>query len=286
MAVRYTTIQEVRDACGVDSTLKTDAEITRSIEEVEFRLEAFYDTRFIPTLTVSQLDGTNDNRIKLERNPVLQVRKLKTSDQSVNPQGVDISEGSGYLYLNEDATVNRFPMKRNNTWVEYSYGWVEEKTSDSSPFDLVQTRLDGDYTLTSAAGDSSATITVDDGSIFTSGDYVRIYGVDGNRETTKVTGVSSNDLTLEFISQPHTDDSLVVKVGAPEWFKELVAIVAGIKVVGNIVGSQFDEITGYDIGDIRVQKGEPYTQWRETIIRLVEQRDDIMKRRSQRIHVS
>jgi len=38
--------------------------------------------------------------------------------------------------------------------------------------------------------------------------------------------------------------------------------------VARVVGQSFDEITGYSLSELSVQKGEPYTQFRETTTQL------------------
>lgn len=287
MVARYGSIQGVRDACGVDSTIKSDAEITRMIEDVEARLESFYNTSFTPIVAIDVVDGTAKNNLTLKKNPVLQIRKVRANkDTTINPSGVDVSESSGCIYLNSTAGLYNFPYGVKNTIVEYVYAWLEETRSTSAPYQQVQTTLDGAITLSNAGGDANKVVSVVDGSLFSQNDFVRIWGVDGKREVALVISVNSNDLTLDFISTAHENGSYVTKLQTPEWFVELVNIVAGIKAVAGVIGSQFDEITGYTLGDLSVQKGEPYTQWRETIVRLVQQRDDIMSRRTPRARVA
>ena len=55
-------------------------------------------------------------------------------------------------------------------------------------------------------------------------------------------------------------------------------IWASIAAISRVVGESFDEITGYTMGEFQVQKGEPYTQWREAIVRLEQQAREIQQR--------
>ena len=286
MALRYSTVQAARDASGVPISLADDATVTRVMEEVEFLLEAHYGTVFTPTIDIAILDGTGHERVLLTNNPVLQIRKCTTNDQVVQPQHLDISEGSGYIYLNEGASVSRFAARRRKVYVEYVYAWLEEaRNRTTAPYMVVQSKLSSAYTLSSAGGDEGATLAVVDGSLFAANDWVRVWGIDGKRETVRVTAVDGNDLTVEYISQPHVEGSYVTKLQCPEWFQELVAIVTGIALCANAVGATFDFIAGYTIGDLQVQKGVPYTHWREALMRLVARRDEIMRTRTPRSHV-
>ena len=36
-----------------------------------------------------------------------------------------------------------------------------------------------------------------------------------------------------------------------------------LMLFGREVGQSFDDITGYSLSELQVQKGEPFTQWRE-----------------------
>ena len=49
-------------------------------------------------------------------------------------------------------------------------------------------------------------------------------------------------------------------------------------MVARIVGQSYTDIVGYNIGEMRVQKGEPYTQWRETAVQLIKERNDLLGR--------
>ena len=48
-------------------------------------------------------------------------------------------------------------------------------------------------------------------------------------------------------------------------------------MVARIVGQSYTDTVGYDLGELHVQKGEPYTQWRETAIQLIKERDEMYK---------
>ena len=63
-------------------------------------------------------------------------------------------------------------------------------------------------------------------------------------------------------------------------------LIASIALVARIVGESYTDIVGYNIGEMRVQKGEPYTQWRETANQLIKERDELMSRISIRPRVT
>ena len=53
-------------------------------------------------------------------------------------------------------------------------------------------------------------------------------------------------------------------------------ITCAIAMVARIVGESYTDIVGYTLGEMSVQKGEPYTQWRETATQLIKERDKIL----------
>ena len=49
-----------------------------------------------------------------------------------------------------------------------------------------------------------------------------------------------------------------------------------ISMVARIVGESYTDTVGYGLGELNIQKGEPYTQWRETAVQLIKERDRLM----------
>ena len=89
-------------------------------------------------------------------------------------------------------------------WGLGRYGHVGTAVSPA-----VETALDGEVD----AGDT--TVNVDDASSLSVDDYVQIGGGIGG-DVGKITGISTNELTLELgLMHPHADDSEVVKVESP-----------------------------------------------------------------------
>ena len=56
--------------------------------------------------------------------------------------------------------------------------------------------------------------------------------------------------------------------------KLYVGIAANVRAEGQ----SFADITGYTIEGFQVQKGEPFTQFREAIIQLTKQKDELLSR--------
>lgn len=262
----YVTVASVRRTCGIGSSEISDGDVGSTITEVEKQVQRFFNTVFTPTEKIDILDGNDTNRIILDQNPLLSVRALKIDGTTEDPANLEIYKESGYIFLGEDADTSTFTDKRNAIVVKYIYGTVENSsTSTTSSADEV-------------AGTSvSVAVADDDG--FADENWVEIYGMDGNREVAQISGTpTGNVLILDQLVQTHESGSTVVKLETSENFKKLMNLIASVALVARIVGQSYTDIVGYNLGELHVQKGEPYTQWRETAKQLIKERDEMMAR--------
>lgn len=64
----------------------------------------------------------------------------------------------------------------------------------------------------------------------------------------------------------------------PNLVKKYVAIVAAIMALAHQIGGTYDDITSFALGPMQGSLGEPYTNIRETVLKLVNERDRITKK--------
>ena len=88
--------------------------------------------------------------------------------------------------------------------------------------------------------------------------------------------------STETLGYPHENASRVVLMQTPQIVDRLVQVIASLMMVARIVGESYDEIVGYTLGDMIIQKGEPYTQWRETATQLEKEKNSILLHLRQR----
>lgn len=264
---RYITKAQVRTLVGIESTQISDDDVDDLIYDVEFQLERYFNTTFTPKLEIEKLDGNGKNSIFINNVPLLAVRTLKDDTTSIDLSTIDFSR-SGRIRLGDTSTVTSFTDKKNIVIVEYYYGYREFPTSG------------GTETTTSADVDagSAVAISVSSETGFATNDWVEIYGVDGNREVSKVTGTATGTITVDALKFDHDSGSLVRKLEVPVHILRLMKVCSALAMVSRIVGDSADDIVGYTMGEFQVQKGEPYTQWRETALQLVRERDELMSR--------
>lgn len=261
----YVSIADVRRVSGITSTLVDDTDVTATITDIEERVNEYIGTTSVPRRTTEIRDGDGTDNIIVNHLPLLRVVALKIDGVSVTPSNLFVNLDTGFIQLKTDAEVTLF--KRNlpqRVALDYFYGLMKNT--------VTQTTSDGAVT---AGNGITLTLTSETG--FTNGDWIRITGTDGNQEITKIDALSTKDATVD-ISYDHVDDSLVTKMDIPQIVKELTGVLAGIKLVARVVGATFDELTGYEIDELRVQKGEPFTQWRETSSQLIKVRDQLLTR--------
>ncbi len=253
MALRYVTIESVRTACGITTQFISDADMMELLEYMEEEIEQYINTRFLPYTVIEQHEGDGSERLILKRNPILKLRALTIDETTVDVNNVRVDKQPGIIWLTTAADISSFTHRtneRNLVRVKYDYGVLEATTT--------QTTTDA----AEVAGDS-VVVAVADAGPFEVDDQIEIEGMDSKREVCRITSISSNNITVDNLSFDHEASSMVTKQRVPKVAERLMLIACSMAAVARVVGQSFDEITGYSIGELHVQKGEPYTQWRE-----------------------
>lgn len=266
MAVRFITVAQVRAYSGVTDTLVSDADLTEIIEDIEYQIEKFLNSNLVPATTIESQTGNGKTTTFTSRAPLLALLSLTVNDTVI---GLDTTDWdvSGRIKLLSGSDRAIFPRdKTNKVWIKYIHGRLEWDK-------LVAT----DTTSDSVAGTSIA-LAVSSETGFSTNDYVEISSFDGNKEVAKVTGTSSNTITVDNLTLTHLSGATVRRYQIDSTITRFMKIWASIAAISRVVGESFDEITGYTMGEFQVQKGEPYTQWREAIVRLEQQAKEIQQR--------
>jgi uncharacterized protein YqfB (UPF0267 family) len=262
----YVTIAEVRRTVGITSTSTiSDSDIGDIIAEVEPQIERYYNTVFTPKEKIEVRDGTGTNRLVLLKNPVMNVRSLKIDGTAEDTDNLNVYKGSGIIELSSSSTATRFTAGSRKIAIKYYYGFLEESSTSTT------------LSTASTAG-SSVALSVASESGFSTDDWVEIIGMDGNQESAKITGTDVTEITVDQLIYAHEAGSIITKLQVMEVIKKLMRIVCSLAVVARIVGQSSTDIVGYTLTEFSVQKGEPYTQWRETAAQLIKERDDLMSK--------
>ena len=262
----FATVAEVRRICGIAAAEISDTDVGLMIVDAEAKIPRFFNTYFKPTERIEINDGEGTSRHHLEKNPVLGVRALKIDGTTVDPDDLELQKESGYIFLGTGAEVPTFSSKRNSVVVKYVYGSVIHSQTVS--------------TTSSAAtiAGTGVSVSVASETGFAENDWVEILGMDGYREAAKITATGVGSITLDQLVQTHESGSSIVKLEVEHIFIELMNTVCAIACVARIIGQSYTDIVGYTLAEMHVQKGEPYTQWRETANQLIKQRDEMMSR--------
>lgn len=265
----YITIASVRRTVGISSTATmSDSDIGDVIAECEPQVARYYNTKFTPEERIDIYDGNGTVRLMLGKNPLLAVRELKIDGDTEDPANLFINKESGKIVLDttQSLTNSVFKSGPNKIRVKYIHGFMEESSSN--------TTTDADST----AGTSVA-LSVASESGFADNDWVEIYGMDGYREAAQISGSpTTGEIVVDQLVQTHESGSKVVKLQIMNEITKLMNIIASIGIVARIIGQSATDIVGYTMSEFSVQKGEPYTQWRETVTQLIKERDMIMER--------
>jgi len=257
----YITADDVRRASGAPTSLISDTLIDGAITIVEAEMERWMNTAFKPTVRIEHRDGNSLPRLFTLKNPLLSVRALTlNTSTSITPSYLNWEKSSGKVELSNDAEAGNFTSGQNNTFIKYLYGLMEESSTN---------------TLTTAVSTAGTTVslTVSDESDFADKDWVEIYGMDGNQEVAQISGdPTANTIVVDQLVQAHESGSSIVKLQIPYYIKRFMEIEAAIYVAIYAIGGTYTFNTSYSLGELTVNKGEPYPQWREVIQRMINER--------------
>ena len=262
----YVTIASVRRTSGISSSEISDDDVAAIIVECEPQVSRVFNTVFIPTQRIDILDGNGTTRMFVMKNPLLAVRELKIDGTTEDPANLNISKESGMIQLDvtADLTNSVFTEKDKAIVVKYLYGWLEESSTSSTTSADEVAGTDVSIALASITG-------------FADEDWVEIYGMDGHREVAQINATpGAGAIVVDQLVQTHESGSTVVKLQINEIFKKLMNYACAISMVARIVGQSYTDTVGYGLGELNIQKGEPYTQWRETSAQLIKERDRLM----------
>ena len=260
----YVTIASVRRTVGIASTEINDDDVTAIIAEIEPQIERHFNAVFTPKTIIENRVGNSTYRMILRRNPVLAVRDLYIDGTQEGTANLTVFKESGKIELNSDATASTFAKGDTINTVKYIHGWLEESSVNST---------------SSAAGVAGTNVSIALASItgFLDEDWVEIYGMDGFREVAQINATpGAGAIVVDKLVQTHELGSTVVKLQISPIMSKLMNVSCALAMVARIVGQSYTDIVGYNLGELRVQKGEPYTQWRETAVQLIKERDRLM----------
>ena len=269
----FITADDVRRASGAPASLITDALINEAITIIEDEMKRWMNTAFVPTVRIEHRDGNSLPRMFTMKNPLLSVRALTINDSTtITPAYIDWSKQSGKLILSNAAEGGSFIQGTNNTFIKYLYGLLEDSTTNTS-------------LSTATVAGTTVSMTVDSISGFADEDWVEIIGMDGKREVAQITATpATGAIVVDQLVQTHAVDSTITKLQIPYYIKRFMEIEAAIYVAVYAIGGTYTFNTSYSIGDLSVNKGEPYPQWREVIQRMINERK--MRRATIRIRPS
>ena len=253
---RFVSVKEVREISGITSSEIGDDDIGDMISRKEEEIEIRLNTVLSPQVFIDRLDGTNRNTIYTRKSPLISLRTVKNQDTTLTIQNLRF-ERSGRIRLGLNSTTktfSTFPLLQDSVIIEYYVADIEFPTNG------------GKSTTTDVKSTAGTTVVL---SVVASGDFkvddwVEVFGIDGFKEAALITAIgSSTAITVDNLRYTHVSGSYVRKLVPNRAITEYIMLEVALMLFGREVGQSFDDITGYTLTEFQVQKGEPFTQWRE-----------------------
>lgn len=257
----YITAADVRRASGAPSSLISDTLIDQAIVIIEEEMTRWMNTAFVPTVRIEHRDGNSLARMFTMKNPLLSVRALTINDStSITPAYIDVEKQSGKITLSREAEGGTFVQGTNNTFIKYLYGLMEYSTTETT-------------LSTATVAGTTVSMTVASETNFADEDWVEILGMDGKIEVAQISGTpTTNTIVVDQLVHTHAVDSTITKLQIPIYIKRFMEVEAAIYIAIFAIGGTYTFNTSYTLGELTVNKGEPYPQWREVIQRMINER--------------
>lgn len=258
-----TTKQDVRDVNGATLELIPDETIDNIISIAEKRGLNKFNVKIEPTTNVDFIQVIDENFVKTNKNPLLSIKRLKQNNLDVNMDNIKFNS-LGTIRQDFRRFINRTGIFRRNNmvFVEYLYGWVEEK----------------DYKELTTVAISSGTgveILVADNTKFAVDDYIRIKGFDGFIDVAKVTATVSGKITVDELIFNHEVDSLIEILTCPSIINDWILYESAYQVANHIVGNTSNLATSYTYPEHSATIGVAWTHWTQARDSNAKTRDDI-----------
>ena len=249
----YTTVEAVRTCGRIEADKISNDDVTSLISRAEKEVDRLMNTTYDPKTIIERMDsdlGVSPERFFVSHFPILRIIELKIDQTSVSPKYLKIYRG-GKIEITENAEKTQMSNDLQDNIIKYSYADFEISSTSTETTSAVTEADDVSIAVSSSTG-------------IITGNYVQIEGMDGYSEIALVSNVADGTHITASISLPHESGSIVTKMEIPEIIVRLTDVVTSLMMIARFVGASYDDIVGYDIDGLHVQKGEPYTQFRES----------------------
>lgn len=253
----YTTTARVRTACGIESTAIDSDDVKSLITDAEKEVDRLMNTTYNPKTIIERMDaerGISPNSFFVLHAPICRVVAFKIDQTTVSPKYLKGYPG-GRVEMMTTAEKPQLSNDLQDNVIKYTYGDLEVSATSTTTAAAV---TEGDGTSIEVASSTGIKVNA----------YVKIEGMDGYSEIVLVSAVADSTHITASLSLPHESGSIVTLMEIPGIIVRLTDIITALMMVARLVGASYDEIVGYDLDGLHVQKGEPYTQWRETALQL------------------
>lgn len=270
-ATHYCSVSDVFRAAGMPRSAIDDSDVLEFIKDAEAEVDRYTDTTYWAVHTTGTAISSTNTTL---------------TDTNLT---LGTAEHSGdYLWIYEGTGNGQMREISNNTptVVTVDRAWTTNPDT-TSYYRIIHTGTNP-YKTDSETGDDTTTYytlqypvqllesaTINTTSINTSNIFLW-----GNSGKLKLNTTSNNNTTV-WTSAYEQKNVIKYWYGVypiPRLVKKYTAIIAAMQSLVNQIGGTFDDITSYSLPEFTASKGEPYTNIRETIMRLDNQRKSIERK--------
>ena len=260
----YTTADHVYDKVGITGNEINPTQMARILEQADAEVDRIMNTTSNPKKTMEIQDGQQFNYTHIRKLPLLKVLNVEIDQTPISLSNLRFyPEGKIQLLPTAEQTYFYRNNLLRNVKIKFIWGWLEESTTNQ------ETQSDNIPGI-------GQTVSVEDGTKFAQGDWIRIVGLDGWEEVTQINSLNSNDLNCDLIYS-HLSSSMVIKLQVPRVVELLAGAIAAIMSALYMIGQTYTFATSYQTPDYQVTKGVPYPHFQKNLDSWVGERDYLIK---------
>jgi len=225
-------------------------------------VEKAINTKFIPTIAMETMKGSNKSSFFVNRIPILEIDELRINNEVEDKANYFFDSESGEVILNGNGT-HRF-SRHDDIGIKYKFGYLAKG--------------DAHYVDGFSGVGNNVIASVQDASEYVVGNYYELVSLDGNQELIKIVSIdeTSNEIEIDNLSRDYEpSDIILYELVVPGYVKRLIEIEATTYAGLNAIGSTYTFNTNYSLGDLNVAKGVPYTHWAKTLDKCLQERKEL-----------
>lgn len=257
---------EIRTTTGADNTIISDNEIQALQSIIENNITNFYKVYTKPRTVIEVIDSDAKRIIQLNKPYCIQILNLKYAEKDqdleawyINKYPDNSIELKRNIYLSGVPFFGKYPL---NIRIKY-LSWFCEETE-------IVKEISSNMEIEPG---NNVSISLNDVEDLEVNQYIMIEGTDRNREATKITNITGNDIVVNKLTQRHEVNSIITKLQIRRSLYNFILYETCLAVSLRAIGTTYTFNTSYSVEDVQATRGVPYPHFEKQVNKFTTLRD-------------